>query len=430
MTRRDILAGAVGVGTVLTPLGRAVAQDKPMHRYVGVYFAGGWDLLMTADARDPAKVYPRVDLGIEHLAPKYQTPLEVTLGGQSALWGAPMAPMVRHSDVATIFRGVNMATVAHPTGIAYAHTGLKPAGATARGASVGTVVASAGLGDAATIPNIAIDVTSYDGDYASIHKATRVSSPNEILGLLGPHANALPTAIDTLLAAAQDAAGSCVEGRSKTSTPASDLALSRERIRKLQKNNAASQFDFFADTPAMADLRARYGIGEYGDASGFRAATVSQLLRTGIASSITVELQGALDQHRAWGEVHPVRLEEGFTALAALIDDLREDDPNLDNTTIYVYSEFGRTPTINGFLGRDHWFSNNFMVFGGKLVRGVFGLTGEDELSVVNVNPKTGKADEDGIILTPEHVTATIVAALGLDTQAYRVDPLTEWIAK
>lgn len=41
-------------------------------------------------------------------------------------------------------------------------------------------------------------------------------------------------------------------------------------------------------------------------------------------------------------------------ALSALIDDLADRD-RLDSTAILVLSEFGRTPRINRYSGRDHW---------------------------------------------------------------------------
>ena len=42
------------------------------------------------------------------------------------------------------------------------------------------------------------------------------------------------------------------------------------------------------------------------------------------------------------------------TALAAMIDDLIERGL-YDHTLVVVMSEFGRTPKINGRIGRDHW---------------------------------------------------------------------------
>jgi uncharacterized protein (DUF1501 family) len=41
-------------------------------------------------------------------------------------------------------------------------------------------------------------------------------------------------------------------------------------------------------------------------------------------------------------------------AFAAMIEDLA-DRSMLDNVLVIMMSEFGRTPRINGHIGRDHW---------------------------------------------------------------------------
>ena len=109
---------------------------------------------------------------------------------------------------------------------------------------------------------------------------------------------------------------------------------------------------------------------------------------------------------------------------------LRNDDPSCDRTTVLVYSEFARTPKINGDGGRDHWFADTVMVFGSTLKRGVFGASNEQDLGLLAVDPTTGLPDESGIQVRPEHVMATLVQSLGGDPSPYREDPLTAWIAK
>src|SRR3954468_14184316 len=89
------------------------ADPDVEQRFVSVYFNGAWDVLLGFDARDPARSYAGIDLGTNLLDPACRTPVPVTVGGVETLWGAPMANLARHADVATVFRGVNMNTVAH-----------------------------------------------------------------------------------------------------------------------------------------------------------------------------------------------------------------------------------------------------------------------------------------------------------------------------
>lgn len=62
--------------------------------------------------------------------------------------------------------------------------------------------------------------------------------------------------------------------------------------------------------------------------------------------------------------------------LSALIDDLHDRDL-LDDVTVIVWGEFGRTPKINNAAGRDHWTQVNsaFMVGGGMRGGQVIGAT-------------------------------------------------------
>jgi len=58
-------------------------------------------------------------------------------------------------------------------------------------------------------------------------------------------------------------------------------------------------------------------------------------------------------------------------AFAAMIEDLAERKM-LDNVLVIMMSEFGRTPRINGHIGRDHWPEAWSLVMSGTgLKRGV-----------------------------------------------------------
>ncbi|MGB5704352.1 MAG: DUF1501 domain-containing protein, partial [Polyangiales bacterium] len=140
---------------------------------------------------------------------------------------------------------------------------------------------------------------------------------------------------------------------------------------------------------------------------------------------------GGYDTHRGeWATEQPRRQVEAFEAIGAMLTHLRNDDPSFDRTTVLVYSEFARTPRINGDGGRDHWFADTMMVFGSTLKTGVFGASNDQDLGLLAIDPTTGRPDEAGFQLRPEHVMATLVQSLGGDPSPYREDPLTAWIAK
>lgn len=100
------------------------------------------------------------------------------------------------------------------------------------------------------------------------------------------------------------------------------------------------------------------------------------------------------------------------TGLAALLDDL-SDRGMLQDTTIVVWGEFGRTPQVNSGAGRDHWprVSAAFVAGGG--LRGGQVVGSSDRLA--------GEAREPVHI---HQVHATLYHALGIDVENTQiVDP-------
>ncbi len=91
-------------------------------------------------------------------------------------------------------------------------------------------------------------------------------------------------------------------------------------------------------------------------------------------------------------------------AFAALIEDL-DQRGLLAETLVCFVTEFGRTPKLNKFQGRDHWTNAYSIAFAGAGVRGgqVIGSTDKDGGQVSN-DP-----------WTPEAYGATVLEKLGID---------------
>lgn len=427
--RRALLQGALGGAAVyaLWPIRPLLAQDTTGHRFVACFLDGGWDVLLAGDPRDPAGNYEGIDLGLNLLAGEFQDPFPVSMGGTEQLWGPTMRALEPHADLATFFRGINMNTVSHDTAKSYSHTGRQPAGAVAKGDSIGTVAAS--VHDKGTLlPNTAISIPSYNRAFDNRFSAIRMNDPREIRDLIGPTQNAMPEGVEALLNKALEEAYSCVSPAYSGRLPEDELHISRDRILRLQEQDVVARFDFNADTPEMNAIRALYPLD---NGAGRATATAAQLLKTDLSAAVTARVRGGYDTHGGeWSTDQPARLVESFEAIGAMLTDLREDDPSFERTTVLVYSEFARTPKINGDGGRDHWFADTMMVFGSTLKTGVFGASNEVDLGLLSVDPVSGRPDESGIQLRPEHVMATLVQSLGGDPSPYREDPLTAWIAK
>lgn len=113
------------------------------------------------------------------------------------------------------------------------------------------------------------------------------------------------------------------------------------------------------------------------------------------------------DTHNENFDFHLEQLGEFDRSFAAFIADLA-DRGMLDSTLVVVLSEFGRTPNINLYYGRDHWSQAWSVALAGcRVQRGaVFGRT--------NIN---GTAVEDGQV---DHgrLFHTYLEAVGLDSSS------------
>ncbi len=99
---------------------------------------------------------------------------------------------------------------------------------------------------------------------------------------------------------------------------------------------------------------------------------------------------------------HGSKLDQG---LSALIDDLALRGL-LDDTTVVVWGEFGRTPRINAQAGRDHWPQVSFALLAGGGLR-----TGQ----LIGATNRLGEYAKERPVDFQE-VFATVYHTLGIDT--------------
>ncbi len=99
-------------------------------------------------------------------------------------------------------------------------------------------------------------------------------------------------------------------------------------------------------------------------------------------------------------------------AYSALLDDLSQRGL-LDETLVTVVGEFGRTPKINKFAGRDHWAACYSTVLAGGGIEGgqVYGESDRQAAYVKNAPVR------------PEDLGATILHAFGFDPETAVHDP-------
>jgi hypothetical protein len=118
-----------------------------------------------------------------------------------------------------------------------------------------------------------------------------------------------------------------------------------QRVRGLMASDKL--FDLSKEPPSMRD---RYGPTLFGE----QALVARRLIEAGVPF---VRVGRAWwDSHGQNFETHQELVPELDHVMAALVDDLK-DRGLLEHTLIITLAEFGRTPTINASLGRDHFAS-------------------------------------------------------------------------
>ncbi|HSP80551.1 MAG TPA: DUF1501 domain-containing protein, partial [Myxococcaceae bacterium] len=167
-----------------------------------------------------------------------------------------------------------------------------------------------------------------------------------------------------------------------------------------------------------------------------RAALVATALKQGISQCVSINLVGGLDTHFGSQTTHASNLRTGFDALATLVDDLRSSahpagGSFMEHTTILVFSEFARTPLLNGAGGRDHHLASSCLLMGAGVKHNtVFGYSGDIGMAPGVVDLRTGQADpNNGSNILPEHIIATVLASAGLDYSITRTEPLRALLA-
>jgi uncharacterized protein (DUF1501 family) len=145
-------------------------------------------------------------------------------------------------------------------------------------------------------------------------------------------------------------------------------------------------------------VRERYGSHDFGR----HCLLARRLLEAGV--TVAKVTHSNYDSHHENFDFHIEQLGEFDRTFAALLDDLAERGM-LDSTLVVVMSEFGRTPTINRNMGRDHWSRAWSVALAGCGIKGgaVVGRTNPNGTQVVDREVNGG------------HLFHTYFRALGLN---------------
>ncbi|MCE9529593.1 MAG: DUF1501 domain-containing protein [Planctomycetes bacterium] len=163
--------------------------------------------------------------------------------------------------------------------------------------------------------------------------------------------------------------------------------------------------DLFDPTRLKAKDIERYGNTEIGR----HMAQASRLLEAGVTFVKVTMFHW--DTHGDNFNCHQAGIPQVDRALGAMIDDLVERGM-YDHTMIVMMSEFGRTPRINGRVGRDHWPECWSVGLGGGGIKPGVVVGKTNELGTFN----SGQEYDVG------HLFHTIFKAMGVDPTVKEYD--------
>ena len=479
----DLFAGEFGLQR-LVQAGSAIGR-----RFVFIYVPGGWDQLLFLDPRefeyglDDAAYQKEVErTGIDtsyarggynsDLRDDYGEGLNRPAGADPSFSFGPAAvrrdkvtkePIDADNLVAlaeqgvpmTIVRGINMGTLGHEPGYVYFLTGEPAVGSSARGASMPVRLASQigklGGDDQTVVANLAVEVDSYTGDADGRYAALRLGTITDSERLLMRE-----TKLDE--APGVEAALATYAGRKRTPEAQlldgagllSQYLAASGRARELIESDVIQHFEFMTgDDPESQALRAAYHIqGDDPRQPAAKAAFTAQAIKYGLAQFISVAFPGGGDSHGGGNRGHAQGLHNAVRALADLVRDLAKTPAEaplagswLDNTTIVMFSEFGRTPRFNSIGGRDHHFSNSCLLVGagvqpGRVIGGTTEVGGMQprvydfaaQKSLGDEAVPNGKTQRH---ITPADIGATLLASVGGEYWEYRdAEPLWQAITQ
>src|SRR5262249_47017350 len=176
-----------------------------------------------------------------------------------------------------------------------------------------------------------------------------------------------------------------------------------DRAVALMRSKGIRAFNLGEEAAALRDA---YGRNPFGQG----CLLARRLVERGVPF-VEVTLTGAEGANALGWDTHQQNFE-AVKKLSAVLDagwsTLMEDLKNrglLDTTLVVWMGEFGRTPKINGFAGRDHFPTAWTTVLGGGGIAGgqVVGRTTDDGMRV-----------DDRAVSVPDFI-ATVCLALGID---------------
>ncbi len=414
LSRRELLkTGACLTGYIcasqLIAGRRAIAAPTfpVQRRLVWINMSGGWDILEITDPKtgSTSGIDMVYDWGLAN----------VIAGGSSndriGRWLPNVAAL--GSDLLVI-RGLSMGTTSHTAGSVYMDTGVLSNSGNVNAASIPSIVASEST---TTLPIIQLSGGSEPQiDRGLLNPVSVVRAQNLDLyrAMYPANDSALEQKMLILDHLRQSIAAA--EARMGANDRLTAISDAEQKIRVQFEDQVGSKLEL-ADTDRLPFTTGAPTNLNGGQRDAFALAL--KLLKNNLVTCINMGI-GGFDTHaNQERQMQPVVANFDFL-LATFVNELKAAGA-LDNTLIVVYSDFGRTPKVNGSNGRDHWPVGGALMLGGGIAGGrIVGGT-NDNLQAESINLTSGAVDASGTQINPTHLGGSVLElTLGSSYLQYR----------
>lgn len=404
LSRRLLLGGlAAAFGATALPRALRAAGNPAGRRFLFFYNPGGWDPL---SALAPLHGAAGVDM----------SPLSGPATAGALRYVDSPANSVRayfeawHART-TLVHGVSVPSVSHEICTKLSLTGEVGAARP----DWPTLIADA-QADAYTVPSMVLGGPSFPGALGV--SSARVGTNGQLQALLDGDIFAysdveLPGRFRDLTGRMLDRyAAARARARADGALGGSDAVLATAAARSVTRVHDLRDASWDLNLSATYDLTGQVD-------------TAIDLLHRGLARCVTVSsgAYGGWDTHTNNDQgqlpLHDLLFSELHRALGRLQSlPGREGGTLLDETTVVVLSEMGRTPRYNTGAGRDHWPFSSVLLAGAGATGGEIGGW-DDNYFGRPIDLASGEPTETGAVLSMNVLGATLLAMAGLDPEAW-----------
>lgn len=410
-TRRSVLRsiagcaalGALGGSAAISRQARAAAGER---KFLFYFASGGWD----ATPLDPK-------YAADGISPAGGTDMDPdTFLGQAGqlTWSdgpdreGMSAFFRRWYPYVAMLRGVNVHSAGHDSAMKWMMTGTSASSVP----DWPSIIAANGNSDY-PMPHLVFGGPSFPGQFgAAVIRGGGGTLldliDGSIVGYSDQPAPVVPAPMDAMMDAVvhERIQAFAAEQRGLGAARADDLLHNLERAMELEGR------------------RFEAGLSDLGGGVLDQSLMAIEVMRLGLSRCAMVSVPGGWDTHGGNQGVGP-QLHDFFSSLDQVMEALYTTPGTsspwmIDEVTVVVTSELGRTPMFNGSMGRDHWPYTSMLAMGSGIAgNAVYGETDDGFISNP-VDLATGRADSGaGDVLGCEHIGVSLLELAGIDPELY-----------